>query len=55
MFFTRVYEKGLAHASYMIGCQASGEAMVIDPKRDIDEYLQIAEEENLRIIPIVVA
>ena len=49
MFFERVYEKGLAQASYVIGCQATREAIVIDPKRDIDTYLEIAERENLKI------
>jgi hydroxyacylglutathione hydrolase len=52
MFFERIYEKGLAQASYLIGCQATKEAIVIDPKRDIDTYLQIAERENLRITHI---
>lgn len=52
MYFEHVYEKGLAQASYFIGCQASGEALVIDPKRDIDTYLQIAERENMRITKI---
>ena len=52
MFFERIYEKGLAQASYLIGCQATKEAIVIDPKRDIDTYLEIAERENLRITHI---
>jgi hydroxyacylglutathione hydrolase len=52
MFFERIYEKGLAQASYIIGCQATKEAIVIDPKRDIDAYLEIAERENLRITHI---
>ncbi len=29
MFFERIYEKGLAQASYFIGCQATKEAMYI--------------------------
>ena len=49
MFLQNVYEKGLAQASYVIGCQATGEAIVIDPKRDIDTYIKIAEQEKLRI------
>ncbi|MCF8306626.1 MAG: MBL fold metallo-hydrolase [Ignavibacteriales bacterium] len=49
MFFQHVYEKGLAQASYIIGCQATGEAIVIDPKRDISTYLEIAEIEKLKI------
>ncbi len=52
MFFERVYEKGLAHASYIIGCQATKEAIVIDAKRDVDTYLQIAEREKLNITHI---
>lgn len=49
MFFRHVYERGLAQASYVIGCQATGEAIVIDPKRDVDTYLDIAKSEQLRI------
>lgn len=52
MFFKHIYEKGLAQASYFVGCQATREAIVIDPKRDIDTYLQIAEQENLTITHI---
>lgn len=52
MFFKHIYEKGLAQASYLIGCQATKEAIVIDPKRDIDSYLEIAEQENLKITHI---
>ena len=52
MFFKHIYETGLAQASYLVGCQATGEAIVIDPKRDIDTYLQIAEQENLKITHI---
>ncbi|GAJ14590.1 unnamed protein product, partial [marine sediment metagenome] len=43
MLFKQIYEEGLAQASYLIGCQASGEAMVVDPKRDIDTYLEEAQ------------
>ena len=49
MFFKQIYEPGLAHASYMIGCQKTGECLVIDAKRDIDTYLEIAKQERLRI------
>ncbi len=52
MFFERIYERGLAQASYLIGCQATGEAIVIDPKRDIDAYLELAKRERLRITHI---
>lgn len=49
MFFKQIYEPGLAHASYMVGCQATGNVMVIDAQRDIDVYLQIARQERLTI------
>ncbi len=52
MYFKHIYEKGLAQASYLIGCQATKEAIIIDPKRDIDTYLEIAEQENLKITHI---
>lgn len=52
MFFQHIYDKSLAQGSYLIGCQATGEAIVIDAKRDIDTYLGIAEQNNLRITHI---
>ena len=52
MFFQHIYDKSLAQASYLIGCQAKGEAIVIDAKRDIDTYLAIAKENNLKITHI---
>ena len=33
MLFTRIYDEDLAQASYFIGCQATGEAVVVDPRR----------------------
>lgn len=52
MFFQHIFESSLAHASYLIGCQAKGVAIVIDPKRDVDTYLAIAEKNNLKITHI---
>jgi hydroxyacylglutathione hydrolase len=49
MFLKRFYDPKLAQASYLIGCPTSGEALVVDPNRDIDPYLQAANEEGLRI------
>ena len=49
MFFQHVYDKSLAQASYVIGCQKCGVAMVIDPKRDVDTYLEIAKQNNMQI------
>ncbi len=52
MFFEHIYDKSLAQGSYLIGCQATGEAIVIDAKRDIDTYLEIAAQNNLHITHI---
>lgn len=49
MFFQHVYDKTLAQGSYFIGCQKAGVAMVIDPKRDVDTYLDIARQNNMTI------
>lgn len=49
MFLTRFYDDGLAQASWMIGCQATGDAIVIDANRDIRQYLEAAATEKLRI------
>jgi hydroxyacylglutathione hydrolase len=52
MYFQHVYDKSLAQASYFIGCQAKGEAIVIDAQRDIDVYLDIAKRNNMKITHI---
>src|SRR5690554_6329116 len=52
MLFERVYDTSLAQASYFVGCQAKGEAIVIDAKRDIDAYQALAEENNMTLTHI---
>lgn len=49
MFFSRIYDRKLAQASYLIGCEATGSAIVIDPNRDIAQYVAAARAERLRI------
>ena len=53
MFFQHVYDKTLAQASYFIGCQKAGVAAVIDPKRDVDTYLEIAKQNNMTITHVM--
>ena len=53
MFFQHVYDKTLAQASYFIGCQKKGVAAVIDPKRDVDTYLEIAKKNKMTITHIL--
>src|ERR1043165_9519822 len=47
MFFKQFYLACLAHASYLIGSE--GEAAVVDPQRDVDEYLEEAAAHGLEI------
>jgi hydroxyacylglutathione hydrolase len=49
MFFKRFYDTQLAQASYLLGCQQSGETLVVDPNRDVEQYMTAAEAEGLRI------
>jgi hydroxyacylglutathione hydrolase len=48
----RFFDAPLAQYSYLIGCQASGEAIVIDPNRDSEQYLRAAADEKLRITAV---
>lgn len=50
MFLRMVYDERLAAAAYVIGCQRTGEAIVIDPERDVDRYVSLAAAHGLRIV-----
>jgi hydroxyacylglutathione hydrolase len=50
MFFRLIYDDALAQAAYLVGCQATGEAIVFDPERDVDRYLHVADEHGLTIV-----
>jgi hydroxyacylglutathione hydrolase len=52
MIIRNFYDEKLAQASYLVGCAATGEAIVIDPLREIEPYLQMAKAQNLRITAI---
>src|SRR5215475_2989666 len=47
MYFKQFYLGCLAHASYLIG--SGGEAAVVDPQRDVEQYINEAEAEGLKI------
>ena len=49
MILKQFYLNCLAHASYLIGDQRSHIAAVVDPQRDVDQYLAFAAEHDLRI------
>ena len=52
MFMRMVYDERLAQAAYLIGCQGTGEAIVIDPERDVDRYIELADRHGLRIVAV---
>ncbi len=52
MFFEHIYDNSLAQGSYLIGCQATGEAIVVDAKRDVDTYIELVRKNKLRITHI---
>ena len=49
MLLKRFYDEGLAQASYLVGSERTGEALVIDPLRDLEPYLAAAADEEIRI------
>ncbi len=52
MLLERIYDEDLAQASYFIGCQAQGEAIVVDPRRDIQPYLDLADHHGMTITAV---
>ena len=52
MLLKYFYDQDLAHASYLVGCQRAGVAVVVDPGRDIEQYLAVAEREDLELIAV---
>jgi hydroxyacylglutathione hydrolase len=52
MFFKRFYDDGLAQASYLIGCDGTGEAIVIDANREVATYVAAAAAEKLKIVAV---
>lgn len=49
MLLKRFYNTNLAQASYLIGCAATGEAIAVDPNRDMDQYIRAAADEGMRV------
>ncbi len=49
MLLKYFYDEKLAQASYLVGCAKTGEALVVDPMRNVTPYLRAAEKEGLRI------
>lgn len=52
MLFERIYDEGLAQASYFVGCQRQGQAIVVDARRDIQVYLDLAAKHGMSIVAV---
>ena len=52
MYFKQITVEGLGCLSYLIGCPMAGTACVVDPKRDVQEYIDIARNNNMKITHI---
>lgn len=53
MIFEQFYLECLSHASYLIGDETTGRAVVVDPQRDVDEYIRTAEAHGLSIERVI--
>ena len=49
MIFKQFYLESLGHASYFIGSEDTGEALVLDVRRDVDDYLEEAQARGMRL------
>jgi hydroxyacylglutathione hydrolase len=49
LLLERLYHEGLAQASYLVGCQETREAIVVDPNRNVEQYVTLAERRGFRI------
>jgi len=54
MYFQRFYDTRLAQASYLIGCQITGDAVVVDPNRDVQQYIAERLAELSTDLPLIV-
>lgn len=52
MLFRQITDQKLSQYAYLIGCQQTGEALLVDPERDIDRYVAVANEEGLDITAV---
>lgn len=50
MLLKYFYDEQLAQASYMVGCQAAKEAVIVDPARDVEAYIEAAKQEGLKLV-----
>src|SRR5471032_3402705 len=49
MFLNRFHDETLAQTSYLLGCEATQTAIIVDPNRDVDRYLKAAARHGLTL------
>ncbi len=52
MLLRYFYDRTLAHASYLVGCQRAKQALIVDPGRDIEQYLEAAKREGMQVVAV---
>ncbi len=52
MLFRQIFDPKLAQYAYLVGCQRTGEAVLVDPQRDVDRYIDLAREVGMRITAV---
>ena len=52
MLLRQIYDEDLAHAAWLLGCQRTGDAIIIDPARDVDIYQTMALSHGLKITAV---
>ncbi|WP_311478688.1 MBL fold metallo-hydrolase [uncultured Gulosibacter sp.] len=50
MLIERIYDEDLAQAAYLIGCQATGEAIIVDGRRDLKPLLDLAAAHGMKVV-----
>ena len=52
MILERIFEPKLSQAGYLIGCPGAGEALIVDPNRDVTAWQELADRLGLRIVAV---
>jgi hydroxyacylglutathione hydrolase len=52
MLLKRIFDVKLAQVSYLVACQHEKVALIVDPNRDVEQYIRIAEDEGVRITDV---
>lgn len=53
MYFKQITTPGLGCFSYAIGCPAAHEMIIVDPKRDVQDYLDLSRNEGMKIVAVI--